>query len=275
MALLAGDVQMRWFQPSAHGPPVLFVHIMKTGGTTVVRNLRETYPLDQIYPSGALDLQHDAGGDLDLAHHLSIPYVLGLPPERRRSIRVYIGHFPYVLRELLGIEMRAATVLRDPVERTVSLLHQLKRAQPWEADSGRRPVADRSLEGLYEDPAVFGPLILDHQTKVLSMTPADNPRTYTDVIDVDGSRLARAKASLAEMDVVGTTESFPAFLADTEAHFGWKVVRGARKNATPQEDREVVTAAFRRRIAKDNAIDVELHRHAQELVELRRGLRAP
>ena len=259
---------MRRFQPSSTGPPVLFVHIMKTAGTTVVRNLRETYALDEIYPSGRLDLQHDASGELDLEHHLSVPYLLGLPAERRRRIRVYIGHFPYVVRELLGIELRAATVLRDPVERTLSLLHQLQRAQPWEG-VGPRPAAGRSLEDLYEDPEVFGPLILDHQTKVLSMTPADEPRTYKDLVQIDEARLARAKAALAEMDVVGTTEAFPAFLAATEAQFGWRVVQGARKNVTPDEDRVPVDGAFRRRIARDNAIDVELHAHAARLVAQR------
>lgn len=260
---------MRRFEPSATGPPVLFVHVMKSGGTTVVRNLRETYRLDQIYPSGALDLQHGADGSLDIEHHLSVPYLLSLPPERRRTIRVYIGHFPYVVRELLGMELRAGTVLRDPVERTLSMLHQLRRAQPWEG-VGPRPGASRSLEALYEDPAVFGPLLLNHQTKVLSMTPADQPHSYLDEIHVDGARLARAKAALEEMDVVGTTEEFPAFLADTEARFGWRVVKGARKNATPEEERVPVDLAFRRRIARDNEIDVELHRHATELVRVSR-----
>lgn len=258
---------MRRFEPSSTGPPVLFVHIMKTAGTTVVRNLRETFELDEIYPSGRLDLLHHASGDLDVDHHLSVSYLLGLPPERRRTIRVYIGHFPYVVRELLGIELRAATLLRDPVERTLSLLHQLRRAQPWEG-SGPRPAAQRALEDLYEDPDVFGPLILDHQTKVLSMSPADEPRTFKDLIHVDEARLDRAKAALAEMDVVGTTEAFPDFLAATEARFGWRVVKGARKNVTPAEDRVPVDPAFRRRIARDNAIDVELHRHASEMVEV-------
>lgn len=256
---------MRRFEPSETGPPVLFVHVMKAGGTTVVRNLRETYSLDQIYPSRALDLHHDADGTLDIEHHLSVPYLLGLPPERRRTIRVYIGHFPYVVRQLLDMELRAATLLRDPVERTLSMLYQLRRAQPWEG-TGPRPEASRPLEALYEDPAVLGPLILNHQTKVLSMTADDQPRTYLDEIHVDGARLERATAALAEMDVVGTTEEFPTFLAATEARFGWKVVKGARKNATPEDERQPVDPSFRRRIARDNEIDIELHRRATELV---------
>ena len=259
--------------PHTTRPPVLFVHVMKTGGTTVVRNLRETYSLDQIYPCAALDLEHRADGELDTEHHLSVPYVVALPPERRRTIRVYIGHFPYVVRELLGFDLQTATVLRDPVERTVSLLRQLKRAQPWEMESGERPFAERPLEELYEHPLVHRPLILDHQTKIFSMTREDEPRTYKDVIDVDGARLALAKANLADLDVMGTMDDFQGLLAETEARFGWKVVRGARKNVTPDSDLTPVDPAFRSRIATDNAIDVELFEYAKELVELRRSRR--
>ena len=260
---------MRRLQPTVTSPPVLFVHIMKTGGTTVVRNLRETYALDEIYPRSTLDLQHDAQGGLDLEHHLSVPYLLTLPEQRRRTIRVYTGHFPYVVRELLAMELRATTVLRDPVDRTVSMLHQLRRAQPWEEGTGPRPRAERGLEELYEDPSVFGPLLLNHQTKVLSMVPADEPQTYKDVIHVDEARLQRAKQALEEMDLVGTTEHLSAYLAATETTFGWKVVKGARKNVTPDGDRVPVDAAFRQRIADDNAFDVELHRHALDLVAKR------
>ena len=122
---------MRWFRsssatedPEGPPPPVFFVHVMKSGGTTITRHLRETYELDQIYPSSALDLRHtDAGLDLD--HHLSLPYLQNLSAERRARIRVYIGHFPYVARDLLDPQLLAATVLREPVERTISLLRQL------------------------------------------------------------------------------------------------------------------------------------------------------
>jgi hypothetical protein len=267
---------MRWFrtgsgpvEETAATPPVLFVHVMKAGGTTITRNLRETFRLDEIYPAAAQDLAYTQDGELDVQHHLTVPYLQALPPERRQTIRVYIGHFPYVVRELLGFEVLAATLLRDPVERTISLLRQLKRTQPWEEASERRPLTELPLEEVYEHPMVFGPLIHDHQTKVFSMTRADEPQTYMDLIDVDSRRLALAKANLAEVEVLGTMEHFGDFLDETQERFGWKVVRGARKNATPEADLTPVDPALRRRIAADNAIDLELYEHAKELVEAR------
>lgn len=250
-------------------PPVLFVHVMKTGGTSVRRTLRETYRLDEVYPYAPLDLRHDEAGRLDLVHHVSLPYVGSLAPARRAGIRVYIGHFPYVVRALLGVEVQVATLLRDPVERTISLLHQLQRAQPWEEADGPRPLAGRPLEEVYERPDVFGPLVQDHQTKVFSMTLADEPHSYLDLVDVDRARLAVAKAALEEIEVLGTMEHFEDFMVEASTRFGWNRVAGARKNATDTEEPSG-DAALRRRIAADNALDMELYDHARSLVAGRR-----
>lgn len=268
---------MTWFRrlstasaEPAREPPILVVHVMKTGGTTIMRNLRETYRLDEVYPYSAEDLRY-TDGELDIDHHLSVPYLLSLPPERRRAIRVYIGHFPYVVRELLGFETRAATLLRDPVERTVSLLRQIKRKQPWEDEPGeRRPLAARTLEEVYEHPFVFEPLVHNHQTKIFSMAPEDDPQTYMDVVDVDAARLVRAKANLEDVEVLGLQERFEEFLDEAREKFGWAIVRGARKNATPPEDLKPVPASLLRRIKADNALDVELHEHAADLVARRK-----
>ena len=55
--------------------------------------------------------------------------LLDLPPSRRERIRVYAGHFPFVAVELMGQEFVTMTVLRDPVERTLSYHRQWKEKQ--------------------------------------------------------------------------------------------------------------------------------------------------
>jgi hypothetical protein len=256
-------------------PPVLFIHVMKTGGTTVMRNLRETYELDEIYPYRKLDIRYDEG-EVDIRHHLSVPYLVALPPERRRSIKVYIGHFPFVVRDLMGIEVQTATILRDPVERTLSLLRQFRRKQPWEEDvRDRRPLAARTLEEMYDHPLAFGPLIHNHQTKIFSMTAADHPQTYMDVIDIDQDRLELAKANLEQIDVLGIIEQYDQFLDEVEERFGWQIVRGVRKNVTPDSELAPVDPDLRRRIEIDNAIDIELYEHAKSLVASRRRAITP
>lgn len=252
---------------------MFFVHVMKTGGTTLFRNLRENYALDELYPYRKLDIQYD-GPTLNIRHHLSVSYVVGLSPERRQHIRVYTGHFPFITSELMQEELTTLTLLRDPVERTISLLRQFKRKAPWVQDPDRRPpLASKTLEEVYDHPLVFGPLVHNHQTKIFSMKPSDAPESYMDVVEVDESRLALAKHNLSQVDVVGLTERYDEFLDEVEARFGWVVERDARANATPASEIQPVSDTLRQRIAEDNALDMELYEYAKDLVDRRRDRR--
>lgn len=254
------------------GPRVFIVHVMKTGGTTLVESLRRSFPPEEVYPQPDLDLRRD--GDTVAFRHLTIRYLQTLPEDRLRQIRIVAGHFPYLARDILGHDFDAITVLRDPVERTISLLRQLQRPAPWMDPSAVAPMAPLALEAVYEAPDVFGPLIHNHQTKLFSMTWADEPTGYMQAIEVDRARLAVAKENLGRVHVVGLTERFDDFLDLLTERYGWQVPRGARLNAGPAADGTEVSASFRRRIEQDNAIDVELYEHAKGIVEQRSRWRA-
>jgi hypothetical protein len=251
--------------------PFFFIHVMKTAGTTVSLYLRSRYDRTTLFPNRDLDINVDSGRLLD-RHHLRLPYVLGLPDERRQRIRGYTGHLPFVAGELLGGGFATFTILRHPVARTLSMLRQLQRA-PWSGSGPGRVGAPATLEEAYDQPEVFESLIHNHQTKIFSITAADKPRTYMQVIDVDDGRLSRAKANLDTVDVVGLTEEFGPFLDDLEARFGWQVPRDSHVNATPEGARMPPSEALVRRIVEDNAIDLEFYEYARELVASRRAAR--
>ena len=121
-------------------------------------------------------------------HHLEVSYLLGLPAERRERIRLFYGHFPFVVTEMLGTDLVTITVLRDPVERTISLLRVLReQREAWR---------DLTLDQIYDDDNMFPRLIHNHQTKLFSITAADRPQSYRDEIAVDGARLRLAKQNL-------------------------------------------------------------------------------
>jgi hypothetical protein len=251
-----------------HVDRFFFIHVMKTGGMTLFQQFRQNLAREDMYPYRELDIRYDGK-----FRHLEIAYLLGIPQDRRDRIRLYSGHFPYVACELLGGDFVTMTLLRDPVERTISLLHQLCRHVDWIGPNhdGAEPGPDRRLEDVYDDPLVFESLILDHQTKIFSMTAADRPTSYRQVIAVDASRLALAKDNLARVDVVGLTEEYGAFLAELADRFGWQVRHDLRTNAIPADSElEPVSDAFRRRIAADNAIDIEFYEYAKDLVARRR-----
>jgi hypothetical protein len=255
--------------PSRDRTRFFFVHVMKTGGMTLVEQMRQNFPREALFPLRELDLKF-VDGRLEVRHHLDLAYLAALPQERRDVIRFYSGHFPYVACELLGSDLVTMTILRDPVERTVSLLRQRTRNAMW-VPRGEPPRMDsRTVEEAYANPNVFEPLVHNHQTKIFSMSRDDNVHTYLDVIDVDGARLARAKENLAKVDVVGLSEDYDAFLDELAERFGWSVRHGVRANATPEGDgQDPVSESLRARIVADNAIDIAFYEYAKELVSLR------
>src|SRR5262249_59436503 len=107
----------------------------------------------------------------------------------------------------------------------------------------------------------FTRLIRNHQTKIFSATADDHPTSYLIDISVDEARLATAKANLASIDVVGLQERYAEFLDTLVARFGWQLKPTIRANAIEGD----VSAAFRRRIEQDNAIDREFYEYAREL----------
>jgi hypothetical protein len=255
-------------------PPFFFLHVMKTGGTAFVFNLLQNFGPGEVYPADA-----DKRQPGDLLPYVSIAHLVGLSPERRRQIKMYTGHFPFVACELLGVEVRTLTLLRDPVERSLSVLKHFKRHFPR-----YEPL---SLAELYDDPFLFENFVHDHQTKLFSIGAEDHPETFASTltheqnrarhqggpdpagrttITVDDARLALAKANLARVDLVGVNEQYPEFVERLRARFGWwpdGVDTAARVNAA--DDALTADASLRRRIADDNRYDAELYELARHL----------
>jgi hypothetical protein len=246
-------------EPASPEPPVLFIHVMKTGGTTLLQHLRTNMAADELYPNAELDIVIETSRKFTL-RHLTLGYLRNLPDERRERIRVYAGHFPYIVTDAFDPPATTLTLLREPVARTVSLLRQ------W---SRNRPEQSLSLEDVYELPGVFERLLHNHQTKVFSLTAEDDPVGYLQTIDVDESRLEVAKANLAKVDLIGLTERYDDFLDLVVDRFGWRVDREVRANVSPADTELPASDALRRRIAEDNAIDVELYEYAARLVAAR------
>ena len=118
------------------------------------------------------------------------------------------------------------TILRDPVERIISLLQQLRRGAAWRDPSRPAPMATLALEEIYEKPDVYETLAHNHQTKLFSLTPDDAPTGYMQVVNVDDAWLAVAKQNLARVDVVGLTERYDQFLQEVVRRLGWRVRSG-------------------------------------------------
>jgi len=240
---------------------------MKTGGMSLSSGVAKNFAVDEVYPHRELDLGDFTEGNVRF-RAVTIEYLLRLSAERRDRIRYYGGHFPYVTCELLGGDFCTLTILRDPVDRTVSLLRQLQRHAESIRNGDPQSAEPASFEEIYEQPQVYEPLVHNHQTKIFSMTSADNPRGYMQPVVIDDQRLALAKRNLEAVDVVGLTERHGEFIDQLTLRFGWQLNRDRRVNVTPS-DSPALAESFRRRIEADNAIDMEFYEFAKELVDAR------
>ena len=94
---------------------LIFIHIPKTAGTSIrslLQGLVTPRKSVYLYPQGKA---------------ISKEEFKALPAERKAQIRVVMGHVMYGIHELLPQQVRYVTMLRDPVDRVVSLYHHIKR----------------------------------------------------------------------------------------------------------------------------------------------------
>jgi len=237
---------------------VLFLHVMKTAGTTFMWHLRTQFAPEEIYPCKGVDW---TGVD-ELGMYVDLRRLGAIPSDRLDRLRVIAGHFPFAARDLVPGELRTVTILREPVARTVSLLKHFKRLHP--------PSRDRSLLQIYEDPDRFTGFIENHQTRVMAIESGDGVRSVRDPIVIDERRFEVAVANLRSIDVLGVTERYDEMLAELRTRFGWwseGTPPVLRANAAA-EDWEV-DDDLRARIAVDNSWDVALYAEAVEIAGAR------
>jgi hypothetical protein len=228
-------------------PRFFFIHIMKTAGTTFTWQVLANFDQEEVYPSKRLD------ADM-LLSKFRIDLLAALPPERRRRIRVYLGHFPFEAHRLLAMELVTLTILRDPIERTISFLKQYQR------HSGL------ALEEIYENPVVFSCLIHNHQAKIFAMTREMlSPAGIYETLEIDERQLKIAKENLEQVDIVGFQERFPEFLQAMVERYGWRLAEFPDLNVSLESEGSGISRSFRQRIAEDNAADVDFYEHARRM----------
>jgi hypothetical protein len=235
------------------GSRFFFVHVQKTAGTALFTRLKRHFGKRSVYPDAS------DGDVLTVMPQLSVDVLRDRWRERRDEIRVVTGHFPLCTTEVLGERFTTLTVVREPVDRTLSYLRHHRMLTPEDRD--------KSLEAIYEDDFGYHALIHNHMVKMFALTPSEMTDGALSRVEFTLDHLDRAKQQLATVDVVGLQEGFDEFCATLQQRFDWKL--GAPLYANRTEAIEV-SSSFRDRIAQDNWMDVELYAHAERLYEERR-----
>jgi hypothetical protein len=235
-----------------------FVHVLKTGGTDLFTRLGGdpaitvdhpyTFRPAEIYPN-------DTDGDVfKVAPQMDVEQLEKRWAARSDEIRIIMGHFPLCTVERLEADFTTLSVVREPVERTLSFLRHHRKLTPEDRD--------KSFEEIYVDDFRFKSLIENHMVKMFSLTNDEMTDGMLTRIDFDRERLERAKAGLATVDILGLQEHFEAFCAELTDRFGWDLGTPLWANRTLPAD---IPQSLIEQIAADNALDVELYEHAVEL----------
>lgn len=226
---------------------VIFLHIPKTAGTTLIKVLDRHYPAHRVYSLG-------------LDAHAAVKAFKMLPLAERQQIRLLRGHMPFGLHSDLPQPSTYVTVLRDPIERVISEYYFILRTpQHYLYDVVVKN--KMSLKALLESEVAL--MMNDGQTRLLSGVWGE-----IGFGDCSAADLALAKQNLSQhFSVVGLTERFDETLLLLKRTLGWRrSIFYRRQNVDANRpNRHALDAGTLALVAEVNRHDLALYAHAQTL----------
>jgi len=185
-----------------------------------------------------------------------------LPVDERLRYQVVRGHFGFGLHRAIGEPSTYVTVVRDPVDRAISHFHYARK---------------RSDHYLHEQ-VVAGDLGLKEYVLNGISIEMDNGQTrmlasrggYTTPFgECSPELLEQAKANLREhFAIVGTSERFDETLVVAQEILGWSLPLYLSWNVSQNRlKREELTPDVVEAIYQQNALDRELYRYVDELLD--------
>ena len=213
-------------------PGIYFFLIPKTAGSSLTHFLNQAFPANEICPWWLWD------------------QLITIPRSGLEKWRVFRGHFLSHLEPYLGKRLTTFTVLRDPVNRTISHYLHVRRApeHPSHSHAQRLSLAEfcvhpetrhmvENYQANYLAKSPCDPVVLaqDLSPEQLSKFELQERLQYPDRFPDFEALLARAQTRLATFDIVGLTENF----ADAVLEIGRQlncpaVPMSERRNVNPE-----------------------------------------
>jgi hypothetical protein len=224
-------------------PAVVFLHLSKTGGTTLRRIIQDQYG------SAATRTLDDLPVDAALAS-------LGaLRPKDAGRVRAVIGHLPFGVQDHLPFPAATITLIRDPLDRVLSH-YRYAREDPTAPAHAEVLEGGLDLAGYVRD-ATNAPFVANGQTRLLGGGLGHRGPP-------DAAALERAIARVdTDLAVAGVTERFEESVLMMRSAFGWDwPVYRRWKVSAEGPHREELPGELVAEIYERNALDRALHAHA-------------
>ena len=259
-------------------PVVFFVHLMKTGGTTVNLNLLGKYPGGCRYPEEGVDAMTMEAKSLTRN-------LFALSEERRASLRWISPHLPLSaatrFREEMERPVSITMLLRDGLDRSVSYLRNLS----------LRFNHAYTYRELLDIPLLRKFFLSNHQTRALSITEAnwqewdnsmrglfllslgvDKAQPISEISPVGEVDLNIAIAALSQVDVLGLQNEFDDWWQRCRQAYQWPGTPKYSANVTPAGDFGKVPPvpdSIIEELRELNALDSRLYAGASEILRSR------
>jgi Galactose-3-O-sulfotransferase len=225
---------------------IIFLHIPRTGGTTLDRIPERNYAGDQV-------LTFSGSG-----HRAEVELFAKLPESARAGYRFIKGHLYFGFHELVPGRSSYVTFLREPIARAVSFYCY---ARSHSDHYLHRRITDEGLE--------LGNMIKREATHELfnlqtHMIAGEHPSSGN---SPGRHLLERAKENLrTHFCLLGLTEKFDASLILLARRLGWRLPFHGRRNATPRKMRLATLDPKTEGLVREaNALDLELYEFAQTI----------
>lgn len=231
---------------------LIFHHIGKTGGMTLRDIVTRQYPAKTLY-------EFPGGKEMERLDELA-----RMKESRRKKIRCLMGHWIFGVHEHVPGPYAYMTMLRDPVDRTISNYYYITEFLPG-TGTQRELVAEVSAMSLAEFAANEKLGISNFQTLSLS---GERPGADLTGRSVTRETFLAAEKNLRAFAAVGMTELFDESLALYKSLFGWKDISYKKINVTPRRPRrDDLPAAVIREIEARNEFDIMLYGAARAKFE--------
>lgn len=231
---------------------IIFLHIVKTAGTTLHRIIERQFPAEEDYFLREPD-------------HLFGDF-LSLSTGERARLRMLRGHMVFGMHEHLPQPATYFTLMRDPIERTISYFHHILRFPNHHAHEA---IVSRNIDLREAIERQVDPLLWNGQTRVLAVGKWHDGCT-------DGA-LSAAKHNLdRHFSVVGLVDRFDETLFLLKETYGWRKLFYTRQNVGRRPPRgQNLPGEVLDTVREANNLDQHLYNYASQRLDRQIRLKGP